>query len=110
MTLSATGACYYLGQDADRSSWTRQSTRARAPWRPLPERRGRETRLSWRAHGRLEPASGEDEVWPIGRFAIGGHHVRSRPGDDDFMAVELDMKVHVPVTQKKKGPGARDMC
>ena len=40
----------------------------------------------WRAHGRLEPASGENEVWPIGCLAIGSHHMRSWPGDDDFMA------------------------
>jgi hypothetical protein len=39
LLLSVTGA----PTEAD---WTRQSTRARAPWRPLPERRGRETRLS----------------------------------------------------------------
>ena len=46
--------------------------------------------------GRLEPALG-----PIARFAVGGHHVRSRPGDDDFMAVELDMQVHGGASTKK---------
>ena len=56
----------------------------------------------WRAHGRLEPASGENQVWPIGRFAIGGRHVRSRPGDDDFMAVELDMKIHGGAYHKER--------
>ena len=53
----------------------------------------------------IEPASCENQVWPIGRFAIGGHHVRSRPGDDDFMAVELDMKLHPKSVSRPLGWG-----
>ena len=35
--------------------------------------------------------------------AIGGHHVSPRTGDDDFMAVELNMKVHGKSLSKQKG-------
>ena len=39
----------------------------------------------------------------LSRLAVRGHHVRSRPGDDDFMAVKLDMKVHEESLSQTKG-------
>ena len=41
----------------------------------------------------INPATSKDQIWPIGRFAIGEHHIGMGFGDDDVIAVQLDEKL-----------------
>jgi hypothetical protein len=57
----------------------------------------------------INPATSKDQIWPIGRFAIGEHHIGMGFGDDDVIAVQLDVEVHAEANHKRKGGPARSL-
>ena len=55
----------------------------------------------------INPATSKDQIWPIGRFAIGEHHIGM--GFGRFIAVQLDVEVHAEANHKRKGGPARSL-